>query len=433
MRFKNWILILLAAMCGFSVPALAVNITISCGAVGQERDFCEQAVNAWARKTGNTVTVLSPPDETNQRYFKYLIDLNNEDSGVDIYQIDVIWPGLLAHHFVDLKEYIQEDQIQKHHPAIIKNNTVQGKLVGMPWFTDVGLLYYRSDLLEKYDLEVPSTWSELEDMALFIQTQERQTEERKQRLEIDPFDQFWGFVFQGNNYEGLTCNALEWVSSYNGGTFIDDNGNITANNSRAALAIAQAASCVNTISPDRVTYFIERDALLTFQRDNAVFMRNWPYAWAILNGPESPVAGKVEVAPLPKGGVMGNSASTLGGWQLAVSKYSKHPEVAADLVGYLTSEEVQKQRAVEGSLAPTIMSLYEDPDVMQANPFFDQLPGILVHAVARPAGITGSTYMAASTHIWEAVHDVLQGNISAVNSLSRLQDQLQLVKVRGGW
>lgn len=412
----------LGALMAVSLSASAVDVTISCGAVGQEREFCEQATNAWTQQTGHHVTVTTPPQKTNERYFKYLVDLGNSDSRIDVYQIDVIWPGLLAKHFVDLKQYIPPEAIQGHFPAIVANNTVDGRLVGMPWFTDVGVLYYRKDLLEKYGLPVPQDWSELVDTGLYIQTQERKAGHAE----------LWGYVFQGAAYEGLTCNALEWIAAYGGGTVIGADGAITINNPQAVMAIARAASWIDTAAPPRVIAFNEEDARQVFQLGNAVFMRNWPYAWALLNAKDSPVAGKVEVAPLPRGGMKGVAASTLGGWQLAVSKYSRNPKEAADLVRYLTSEAVQKQRAIAGSYPPTIMRLYEDSEVRVATPFFAKLRPILENAVARPAAQTGDNYMAVTTYFWDAVHDVLQGRTTAADRLNLLQNQLRLVKFRGG-
>ena len=413
----------LGALLTVSLSASAVNLTISCGAVGQEQDFCKQATSAWAKETGHHVTVTTPPEKSNERYFQYLIDLGRGDSRTDVYQIDVIWPGLLAKHFVDLKQYISQEDIQRHFPAIVANNTIDGRLVGMPWFTDVGLLYYRKDLLEKYGLSVPQDWSELMDVALYVQTQERKAGQAE----------MWGYVFQGAAYEGLTCNALEWIAAYGGGTVVGADGAITIDNPQAVMAIARAASWINTVAPPRVISFNEEDARRVFQLGNAVFMRNWAYAWALLNAKDSPVAGKVEVAPLPRGGVKGVSASTLGGWQLAVSKYSRNPAAAADLVRYLTSEAVQKQRAVVGSYPPTIMRLYEDPEVLAATPFFATLRPIVENAVARPVPQTGEDYMAVTTYFWDAVHNVLQGQGTAVNNLSALENQLRLVKFRGGW
>ncbi len=423
MRHTLWAWVLTATAFCVSSTGWAAEIAISCGAVGQERELCEQAVKAWSQESGHTVKITHPPEETNQRYFKYLVDLGDGRDVVDVYQIDVIWPGLLGRYFIDLKDYIPEEAIQHHHPEIIRNNTVDGRLVGMPWFTDVGLLYYRKDLLEKYGLSAPQDWSELADTALYIQTEERKA----------GAESLWGLVFQGNAYEGLTCNALEWIGAYGGGGLVDEQGEITVDNPHAILAVARAASWINSIAPPRVLSYNETDTLTTFQNGDAVFMRNWPYAWGILNHPDSPLSGKVDVASLPKGGAKGRSAGVLGGWQLAVAKTSKHPEVAADLVRYLTGVTVQKQRAIHGAYAPTIMSLYDDHEVLQANPFFAKLRSILDSAIVRPAAVTGAQYMQVSTHFWEAVHDVLQGNDSAADSLARLRDQLKLAKNRGSW
>lgn len=404
-----------------SLSALAVELTISCGAVGQERAFCERAVQRWAADTGHTVSIHNPPESTNERYFRYLLDLGDGVDAIDIYQIDVIWPGLLARHFIDLREYIPAEVVDAHYPSMVANNTVDGRLVGMPWYTDVGLLYYREDLLEKHGFAVPSDWSELADIALAVQLAEREAGEAG----------IWGYVFQGAPYEGLTCNVLEWVSSYGGGTVVDEAGNITINNPLAIVAISRAASWVGSIAPERVAHFREEDARILFQQGNAVFMRNWPYAWSLLNGDDSPVKGKVGVAPLPKGGPSGQSAATLGGWQLAVSRYSQHPAEAADLVRYLTSAEVQRERAVGASYAPTIAALYEDQEVLDASPLFSKLSGILEHAVARPTASTGEDYMAVSTRLWEAVNYVLLGATTTRESLAQLEEQLRLILLRG--
>ncbi len=402
-----------------TAPAQGAEITISCGAVGQEREFCERAASAWSQKSGHTVRIDTPPELTNERYFKYLIELGDGDDRIDVYQIDVIWPGLLARYMVDLANYVPAEEVAGHFQTIIENNTVDGRLVGMPWYTDVGLLYYRTDLLEKQGLAVPQDWSDLADMAAHIQEAER-GEGRKD---------FWGFVFQGAAYEGLTCNALEWVSAAGGGTILDEEGSITVNNPKAVLALGRAANWIGTVSPRRVTSFNEEDARAMFQLGNAAFMRNWPYAWSLLSAPDSPVAGKVDVMPLPRGGPVGQSAATLGGWQLAVSKFSKNPEVAADLVRYLTSPEVQKDRAVNGSYAPTIESLYEDPEVL-ANPLFAKLKPVLETAVARPSHVAGENYMAVTARFWEAVHNTLTGDGSAADNLAALEDQLRLISVR---
>ena len=162
-------------------------------------------------------------------------------------------------------------------------------------------------------------------------------------------------------------------------------------------------------------------------------MRNWPYAWALLNAEDSALRGKVAVAPLPRGGPRGSHAATLGGWQLAVSRHSANREAAIDLVRYLTSAAEQKRRAIAGAYAPTIPALYRDPEVLAANPFFADLAAALPDAVARPSAVTGKHYPQVSTLFWEAAHATLIGNGSARDNLARLEDRLRLVERRAGW
>jgi trehalose/maltose transport system substrate-binding protein len=411
---------LLAAPVSLAAPVRAAEVSISCGAVGIELELCRTGAEAWAEETGNTVSIVSTPNATNERLALYQQILAAGGSDIDVYQIDVIWPGILGEHFIDLAPHMDGAENQ-HFTAIVTNNTVDGELKAMPWFTDAGVLYYREDLLEKYDREVPATWQELGETARVIQQGER----------AEGNDRMWGYVFQGRAYEGLTCNALEWIDSYGGGTIVDAAGEITVNNPRAVEAVETVAAWVGEIAPEGVLNYAEEEARGVFQSGNAVFMRNWPYAWALANSPGSPVAGKVGVTALPSGGPQGESTGTLGGWQLAVSKYSDDPEAAADLVRYLTSLEEQKRRAIEGSYNPTIPALYEDEEVLEAVPFFGSLYDTFVNAVARPSRVTGPKYNRVSNAFWNAVHSVLSGQAEAGPALAGLERDLARVKRRG--
>lgn len=407
------------SLTGFA--AKAAEISISCGAVGAELEFCKQGVEAWSKKTGNTVKIVSTPNETTERLALYQQILASGTSDIDVFQIDVIWPGILGNHFIDLKPYSKGAEAD-HFKPIIDNNTVGGRLVAIPWFTDAGVLFYRKDLLEKYGASAPATWQELTATAAKVQEGERKAGN----------DKFWGYVFQGKAYEGLSCDALEWIDSYGGGAIVDDKGGITVNNPKAAAALTMAASWIGKISPDGVLNYAEEDARGVFQSGNAAFMRNWPYAWALGNGADSPIKGKIGVVALPKGGDAGKNTGTLGGWELAVSKYSKHPEVAADLVMYLTSRDEQKRRAIEGSYNPTIAALYQDKDVLSAVPFFGSLYATFTNAVARPSKVTGSNYNKVSSAFWNAVHDVLSAKTKPEAALVSLDSELKKIK-RSGW
>ncbi|HKJ94677.1 MAG TPA: ABC transporter substrate-binding protein [Gammaproteobacteria bacterium] len=402
--------------------AHAATISISCGAVGQELQLCKEGADAWAKKTGNDVKVVSTPNSSTERLALYQQILSAGADDIDVFQIDVIWPGILANHFIDLKPYAK-DRTKGFFQAIIKNNTVDGRLVAMPWFTDAGVLYYRKDLLEKYNEKVPTTWAEMEKTAAKIQKAERDAGNQK----------MWGYVFQGRAYEGLTCDALEWVASHNGGTIVAPDGKITIDNENAATALDQAAGWIGKISPEGALNYAEEEARGVFQTGNAVFMRNWPYAWSLAQSEKSSIKGKVGVAALPKGGADGRHAAALGGWQLAVSKYSKHPKLAADLVMYLTSYDEQKRRAIKASYNPTIKALYKDKEVLKAVPFFGDLYETFVNAVPRPSTVTGSNYNKVSNAFYNAVHDVLQGNAKAMPRLKQLKGQLMRISHGGRW
>jgi trehalose/maltose transport system substrate-binding protein len=359
------------------------------------------------------IKIFEVPDSTTARLIIYLKKLTGGDPEIDLYQIDVIWPGEMANHFVDLYDYGAREFTEGHFPELIQNNTVDGRLVAMPWFTDAGLLYYRTDLLEKYGYsEPPKTWDELETMAKKIQDGEVMAGK----------ENFWGFVWQGNIYEGLTCNALEWVASHDGGTFIDLDKNVTINNPEALKALERVAHWIGYISPPAVTGFMEEDARRWWESGNAAFMRNWPYAYS--SGQNSDLKGKFDVAPLP-GEEPGKGVATLGGWQLAVSKYSEHPDVAADIALFMTSKEIQKMRAIRGSYNPTISSLYEDPEVLAAVPFFGSLYDVFVNTVARPSSQTAPKYSKVSDFIFSGVHDVLTGQKDAQAALDALEVDLE--------
>jgi trehalose/maltose transport system substrate-binding protein len=419
---------LLAALPGalLTAPRAAAHgatVAVACGSVGAEFDLCKTGAEAWAQKTGNHVKVVNVPKDSNEQLALFQQLLSSKSKEVDVIRIDVVWPGLLANHLVDMGKAVPKEVIAQHFPAIVQANTVGGKLVALPAFTDAGLLYYRKDLLEKYGRKPPTTWQELTETARVVQDGERKAGN----------DKMWGFVFQGRAYEGLTCDALEWIDSFGGGTIVDAGGKVTVNNPRAVAAIQLASSWVKTISPEGVLNYAEEEARGAFQSGNAVFMRNWPYAWALSQGADSPVKGKVGVMALPKGGAGGKQTGTLGGWQWAVSKYSKNTREAVDLAVYLTSPAEQKRAALEVSFNPTIPALYQDKDILAKNPFVGELLPTFMNAVARPSRATASKYNQVSAAFWNAVHESLSGTTPADKSLAKLQKDLERIGRNGKW
>ena len=399
----------------FVCPEGEADIVVAAGAVGVELELVQEQAARYMELCPNvTVTALETPDLATDRLGLYQQFWEAQSADVDLYQVDVIWAGIIAEHMVDMKEYLTQEQIDQYFPAMIAGQTIEDRLVAIPWFTDAAGLYYRTDLLEKYGLEVPTTWDELTAAAQTIQDGER----------AEGNTEFWGYVWQGNSYEGLTCDAHEWLVSETGETFISPDGVVNVNNPEFVAALERAAGWVGGISPDAVTTYGEEESRGVWQAGNAAFMRNWPYAYGLGNGEDSAIAGQFDYAPLPMGAV--TAGACLGGWQLAVSQYSDNPDAAASVARFRTAPEEQKLRALSPQGAnPTIPALYEDPDLEAANPLFARMGPILATAVARPSGVTAERYNDASTIFFSNVHSVLTGGTDAQTAVEDMELDLQ--------
>ena len=365
----------------------------------------------FAHDTGIKVKVVPHPTASDASYSQLARIFSSHSPSMDVAMYDVVWVGAFAPFLVNLKPALAADaKIQS--PGIVKNDTVHGKLVAMPWFGDFGMLYYRTDLLKKYGYSgPPKTWSQLFSMAKKIQAGERASN-----------PSFSGFVFQGNAYEGLTCDALEWIASSGGGHFID-NGKVTIDNQKAINILNQIRSQIGVTTPRGVTSYQEGEAQTAFTDGDAAFERNWPYAYSLNQAAGSKVAGKFGVAPLPHG-PGGTSVATVGGWQLGVSKYSKHKGAAMEFVRYATSKPVERFDTITNSNVPSIPSLSKDKAfVKKYAPYLSPATAAVPRA-ARPASILGSKYNEGSKDIYQAMSRILNG-ASAQSVLPGLKAQLQ--------
>jgi trehalose/maltose transport system substrate-binding protein len=260
-----------------------------------------------------------------------------------------------------------------------------------------GLLFnYRKDLLQKYGFSAPpKTYDELQQQAQKIIDGEKSSNPN-----------FSGFVYQGNAYEGLTCDALEWIASSGGGHFID-NGKVTINNAKAAGILNTIRGWVGSIAPRGVTSYQEEDARNAFDAGDAAFMRNWPYAYSISqDATKSKVVGKFDVTVLPHGG-KNPSVGTVGGWQLGVSRFSKHRGAAIAFVRWMTSAPVQRYDAIFNTNVPTILAVAKDPAVKRTNPYLK--PAIAnVARVTRPSSL-GAKYNQGSQIIYQGINQIENG------------------------
>ncbi len=402
--------------------ANAVELTVTTGDGGLYPQVLREQLDRFEAATGHKVTVVPAPISGSEAFAQFRLWLAAGNPDIDVYFLSDEWVPQLAEHFIDLAPAAR-DVIGEHFASIIEGQTIDGKLLGMPLFADAPALFYRKDLLEKYGKPIPATWAELEATAREIMAAER----------AGGSPDMWGFVFQGNTYEGLTCDALEWVASNAGGRIIEPDGTISINNPNAAAAIERAAGWIGGISPEGVLGYKEEESRGVWQLGNAVFMRNWPYAYALGNSEDSAIRNAFDVAPLPRGDAEGaRSAATLASRAIAVSKYSRHQEAAIQLALFLSSAEQQKENAIRVAYLPTIEALYDDAEVAAAQPIVPRWKEIFLNAVWRPAAVAGAKYNEVSSQFWSAVHNALAGSGSAAENLELLE--ATLIELKGeGW
>ena len=288
--------------------------------------------------------------------------LKNRDPTVDLFFMDVIWvPEFAAAGWArPLDAHFPPSEQAKFLPATIKAGTYRGHAYGIPSRIDGGMLYYRKDLLKAYGFPPPQTWEQLARQAEAIVGGEAKKHPALR-----------GYSGQFKQYEGLVCNMLEFIES-NGGRLIREDGD------RAALATPASLDAVRFVrdrvmgrlASQAVLMYQEPESLAAFIQGNAVFHRNWPYAWGVANDPRrSTIVGKVGVTPLPRFPA-GRSVSALGGWLYGISAYSTHPREAWEFIAFLSSHRMQKYFAVRAGIAPSRTALFTDPVLLNAKPFF---------------------------------------------------------------
>jgi trehalose/maltose transport system substrate-binding protein len=366
------------------------------------------ALDDFVGRTGIRVDLIPTGGTSAEQLAQTTRFLSQQTSAPDVYVVDVIWPGTLAGHLLDLRPHA-EHSASEHLPALLANDIVQGRLISLPFYLNVGMLYYRTDLLKKYGYRhPPATWDELATMAATIQQGER----------AGGNHDFWGYVWQGAAYEGLTCNALEWQVSFGGGRIIEPDATISVNNASTIEALRMAIRWIGTISPASVLSYTESDSLGTFQSGNAAFLRHWS---AGIPPGTTMGRGHFAAAALPAG--PRGRAQTMGGFHLAVSRYSAHSREAAQLVVYLTSSQVQLRRALHAGYLPTIPRLYHDPQLTHVLPYVGALKNTGAW-VARPSTVAGSKYAGVSKIYYQTVHDILRHHTGIEEGVASLQQQL---------
>jgi multiple sugar transport system substrate-binding protein len=356
------------------------------------------------------------PADTGQYFDQLRTELQAAASEIDVIGGDVIWPAQFAANgwILDVSDRFPESERQQFLPAPVDSLVYEGAIYGVPWFTDAGMLYYRTDLLDQAGFsEPPGTWEEMKEMAL------------KTAQDTGTRD---GFVFQGAQYEGGTVNGLEYIWTHGGDVLSGDQ--VVIDSPEAVAGLETERSMISDgVASQAVSTYKEQETDPAFLGGRSVFARNWPYMYALSEDPE---VSKIEtaqigIAPLPAG-EGGQSIAGLGGWNMMINANSQRQEEAWEFVKWMTSEQGQRQRALAATLLPTRKSLYEDQEILEKVPVIRLGKEAIQSTKSRPVS---PYYSDMSLAMAEQFNLSLKGETDPQAAVQSLQEELTKIVEQG--
>lgn len=367
----------LAAGLGVATSTFAqTQLRVFSGGSGQRPDLMRKLFDEYQAKNPGVRIDIETGGATSELQRQYLSTvLNAKDASIDVYMIDIVNPAqyLGAGWLEPLNAYVGEpaQAMKPYLPVYASANVIDGKIAAMPAFADAMFMYYRKDLLDKHGVQPPRTWDELAAAAKKIQ-----------QAEGNPNLQ--GLSIQGAPIEGAVCTFLLPYWSQ-GKAFNDAAGRLTLDKAAAVRGMAQWLNMVDQgVIKKNVAEVKTPDTVNEFKANQVIFAINWGFAWdRFQTDADSQVKGKVGVMPLPAM-AGGESATCVGGWQWAVSAFSRNKAEAAKLVKFMSSPEASKFLAAEGSLLPVFPQVYTDPAVTAKVPWFAEAAKVVVAGRSRP-------------------------------------------------
>jgi multiple sugar transport system substrate-binding protein len=404
--------VLVAGYAGFGTPhgTAAGRGPLTLATAGDLTDYLGPLLQGWNRAhPAEKVTLVELPDSADETRSQMITDLRSDNSRFDILNIDVTWTAEFAAAGWIMPLPRARFPLKTFLPPVVDTATFDGRLYAVPYVTNAGLLYYRKDILDKEGVEPPRTWEEL----------------ARQARTIAPEYGLEGYAGQFLPYEGLTANVTEAILSA-GGSYLGDEGSKVTVGHGVEQALAFLARGVREgWIPREALDFKEEESRKAFEDGRLLFLRNWPYVYALANGKDSKVAGKFGAVPLP--GPDGPGTSVLGGSNLAISTRSAHPKSAADLIAYLTSEPVQRKVLTEGALPPVRADLYSDARLVRDHPYLPTLRKSIMTAEPRPKS---PRYDQVSLVVQAVAQDVMAGRETPAQGVARMRRELKAIACR---
>jgi multiple sugar transport system substrate-binding protein len=323
------------------------------------------------KNPGIKIEIIEGPNATDLLENLYTSAFILGDSPYDLINMDVVWTPKFAaaNWLLDLTDKITEAELAAFSEKDVEGRRYKGKLYAIPMRSDLGMLYYREDLLKEAGFNPPESFDDLVTISQNL----------KEKGKVD-----WGYVWQGKQYEGLAAMFVEILEGFGGYWVNPETLEVGLDKPQTVEAIEFLKSTIaSQISPPGVTTYQEEETRQIFQNGNSVFLRNWPYVWPLANKESSAINGKIAIKPMVHT-KNGSSGACLGGWALGISKSSKHPEEAWKAIKYFTSEEAQRKFVLEAGFVPSRRELFLDPQIVAKYPHYPELLKVVDKAVLRP-------------------------------------------------
>ena len=403
------------AVLATSAYAQQTSLRVFSGGQNQRPDLMRQLFDQYQKANPSVKIDIETGGATSELQRQYLSTvLNAKDSAIDIYLIDIVNPAQYfnAGWLEPLDAYVGGPNVMKSYlPVYSQANIVNGKVAAMPAFADAMFMYYRKDLLEKYALKEPKTWDELAVAAKKIQEGEKNPN-------------LQGLSIQGAPIEGAVCTFLLPYWSQ-GKAFNDASGKMTLDKDAATKGMDMWLKLVDQgVMKKNIAEVTTPATVNEFKAGQVAFAINWGFAWdRFKDDADSQVKGKVGVMPLPAM-AGGKSATCVGGWQWAVSAFSKSKAESAKLVQFLASPAASKFLAAEGSLLPTIQSVYTDADVVKQVPWFKDAANVVTAGQARPIS---AQYGQVSDAIRTTTSAILARTKTSAEGVAEIESRLSRV------
>ncbi|SHN32810.1 ABC transporter substrate-binding protein [Gracilibacillus kekensis] len=355
------------------------------------------------------VEFVEMSNDASQMHDQTVTQLSAGSENLDIVNMDVVWTAEFAEAgwIEPLDEYFTEDMQSEFIERQVDAMTYDGQIWAVPWFNDLHPLWYREDLLEKHNLEIPETYEEAVEVAKTMQEEEN----------IEGFSMHWGRA------EQLIVSFTEFLHA-NNGNFFDEEGNVVINSPEAIEALQFMVDMIyedEVVSPSAIGNSTPEDSRIPFTQGQVMFHPNWGYVYSVNQADDSPVKDKTWVASnfAFEGG---KKANAVGGWNFAISKNASDKDTAWEVIKWFTTFENQKEMLLGGGQVGTRVALYEDEEVIEANPYLEEYLDVFEHASVRPSH---PQYSKVSDIAQSYIHQALTQDLSAEEALHQLATELE--------